>query len=110
MPFHLSQHYLFSESILLIRGEFSTDLGIQPKQRDSGDGTPKLGITKASNSRLRSLLIQCAHYLLGPFGKGCDLRRWGVRLATGGGKNAKKRAIVAVARKMAVLRHRLLEL
>ena len=82
-------------------------LGIQPKQRDSGERTPQLGITKAGNSSLRSLLIQCAHYLLGPFGKDCDLRRWGVQLAARGGKNAKKRAIVAVARKMAVLLHRL---
>lgn len=82
-------------------------LGIQPKQRDSGDRAPQLGITKAGNCRLRSLLIQCAHYLLGPFGKDCDLRRWGVQLAARGGKNAKKRAIVAVARKMAVLLHRL---
>jgi len=82
-------------------------LGIQPKQRDSGDCTPQLGITKAGNSSLRSLLIQCVHYLLGPFGKDCDLRRWGVQLAARGGKNAKKRAIAAVARKMAVLLHRL---
>jgi len=82
-------------------------LGIQPMQRQSGDSAPQLGITKAGNSRLRALLIQCAHYLLGPFGKDCDLRRWGVQLAARGGKNAKKRAIVAVARKMAVLLHRL---
>jgi transposase len=56
---------------------------------------------------LRSLLIQCVHYLLGPFGKDCDLRRLGVQLASRGGKNAKKRAIVAVVHKMAVLLHRL---
>jgi len=65
------------------------------------------GITKTGSSSLRSLLIQCARYLLGPFGKDSDLRRWGVQLAARGGKNAKKRAIVAVARKMAVLLHRL---
>lgn len=87
--------------------QVGTYLGIQPKQRDSGERTPELRITKAGNSSLRSLLIQCAHYLLGPFGKDCDLKRWGVQLAAGGGKNAKKRAIVAVARKMAVLLHRL---
>jgi len=51
--------------------------------------------------------VQCAQYALGPFGKDCDLRRWGVRLQERGGKNAKKRAIVAVARKLAVLLHRL---
>jgi hypothetical protein len=52
-------------------------------------------------------MVQGAHHILGPFGKDCDLRRWGLNLAGRGGKNAKKRAIVAVARKLAVLLHRL---
>ena len=56
---------------------------------------------------LRRLLVQCGHYLLGPLGPDCDLRRWGLELAERGGKNAKKRAVVAVARKLAVLLHRL---
>ncbi|HEX8895133.1 MAG TPA: IS110 family transposase, partial [Terriglobales bacterium] len=56
---------------------------------------------------LRTLLVQGAHYILGPFGEDSDLRRWGKKLATRGGKNAKKRAVVAVARKLAVLLHRL---
>ena len=54
------------------------------------------------------MLVNCAHYILGPFGPDSDVRRWGLRLAARGGKNAKKRAIVAVARKLAVLLHRLL--
>ena len=53
------------------------------------------------------MLVQGAHYILGPFGEDSDLRRWGFRLAERGGKNAKKRAVVAVARKLAVLLHRL---
>ena len=57
--------------------------------------------------RLRKILINCANYILGPFGPDCDLRRWGLQLADRGGKNAKKRAVVAVARKLAVLLHRL---
>jgi hypothetical protein len=51
-------------------------------------------------------MVQAAHHILGPFGKDCDLRRWGRKLAERGGKNAKKRAIVAVARKLSVLLHR----
>jgi len=51
--------------------------------------------------------VQGAHYIVGPFGEDSDLRRWGLRLAERGGKNAKKRAIVAVARKLAVLLHKL---
>ena len=53
------------------------------------------------------MLMQGAHYILGPFGQDSDLRRWGLRLAERGGKNAKKRAVVAVARKLAVLLHKL---
>jgi hypothetical protein len=52
-------------------------------------------------------LVNCAHYILGPFGSDCDLRRWGLRLAERGGKNAKKRAVIGVARKLAILLHHL---
>lgn len=82
-------------------------LGLQPRQSQSGDRAPQLGISKAGDSDLRRTLVQCAHYMLGCFGKDCDLRRWGLSLMQRGGKNAKKRAIVAVARKLAVLLHRL---
>jgi hypothetical protein len=56
---------------------------------------------------LRTLLVQGAHHILGPFGADSDLRRWGLKLAERGGKNGKKRAIIATARKLAVLLHRL---
>jgi hypothetical protein len=46
---------------------------------------------------------------LGPFGPDTDLRRYGLGLCERGGKNAKKRAAVAVARKLAVLLHRLFQ-
>jgi transposase len=82
-------------------------LGLRPKQASSGERTPQLRITKAGDGMLRRLLVGSAHYVLGPFGPDCDLRRWGLRLAAHGGKNAKKRAVVAVARKLAVLLHRL---
>jgi transposase len=64
-------------------------------------------ISKEGDRYLRTMLVQGAHYILGPFGEDSDLRRWGLRLAERGGKNAKKRAVVAVARKLAVLLHRL---
>jgi transposase len=82
-------------------------LGLRPRQDDSGEREPQLRITKAGDKMLRALLVQAAHYVLGPFGPDTDLRRWGMALAARGGKNAKKRAVVAVARKLAVLLHRL---
>jgi transposase len=82
-------------------------LGLVPRQEDSGDIQPQLGISKAGDRMLRKLLVGSAHYILGPFGPDTDLRRFGMRLCERGGKNAKKRAAVAVARKLAVLLHRL---
>jgi transposase len=82
-------------------------LGLVPKQEDSGESQPQLGISKAGDTMLRKLLVGSAQYVLGPFGPDTDLRRYGLRLCERGGKNAKKRAAVAVARKLAVLLHRL---
>lgn len=82
-------------------------LGLVPKQEDSGESQPQLGISKAGDRMLRKLLVGSAQYILGPFGPDSDLRRYGLRLCEHGGKNAKKRAAVAVARKLAVLLHRL---
>lgn len=82
-------------------------LGLVPASSESGDSSPELHITKQGDVFLRRLLIGCGHYILGPFGEDCDLRRYGERIAQGGGKNAKKRATVAVARKLAILLHRL---
>ena len=82
-------------------------LGLRPRKSESGDGNPQLRITKTGDPFTRRLLVNGANYILGPFGKDSDLRRWGLELARRGGKNAKKRAKVAVARKLAVLMHRL---
>lgn len=82
-------------------------LGLRPKLRATGgpEGTnPLLRITKAGNSYLRRLLVSSAHYILSNRGPDCDLKRWGARLAK---KSGKKKAVVAVARKLAVLMHRL---
>lgn len=82
-------------------------LGLVPARHDSGQSQPQKHITKEGDHYLRRLLVGSAQYILGPFGTDCDLRRHGLAIAARGGKNAKKRAAVAVARKLAVLLHHL---
>jgi len=82
-------------------------VGLRPGRKNSGNSEPQMHISKEGDRYLRTLLVQGAHYILGPFGEDSDLRRWGLKLAERGGKNAKKRAVVAVARKLAVLLHKL---
>ena len=82
-------------------------LGLQPGRRNSGQSEPQMHISKEGDPYLRTLLVQGAHHILGPFGADSDLRRWGLKLAERGGRNGKKRAIIATARKLAVLLHRL---
>src|SRR5271169_3896293 len=82
-------------------------VGLRPGRRNSGRSEPQLHISKEGDRYLRTLLVQGAHYILGPFGQDSDLRRWGLKLSERGGRNAKKRAVVAVARKLAVLLHKL---
>jgi len=84
-------------------------LGLQPGRRNSGQSEPQMHISKEGDPYLRTLLVQGAQHILGPFGVDCDLRRWGLKLAERGGKSGKKRAIIAVARKLAVLLHHLWE-
>jgi len=81
-------------------------LGLRPKQRQSGARDPQLGISKSGDPYLRKLLVQCAHHILGHYGKDSALRQWGLAKSEGG-KKATLRAIVAVARKLSVLLHRL---
>lgn len=86
-------------------------LGLVPKKRQSGKRDPQLGISKTGDEMLRKLLVNCAHQILGPFGEASDLRRWGLRMIEAGQragqKGARKRAAAAVARKLAVVLHRL---
>jgi transposase len=83
--------------------ELGCFLGLRPGRRDCGKSEPQKHISKEGDRYLRTMMVQGAHYILGPFGEDSDLRRWGGKLAERGGKNAKKRAVVAVARKLAVL-------
>lgn len=82
-------------------------LGLTPRRSQSGGKDPELGITKGGPPLLRKLLVQSAHYIMGPFGPDCELRRFGERLTARGKKNARKKALIAVARRLAVLLHRL---
>jgi transposase len=81
-------------------------LGLTPRRDQSGERDPQLRITKAGNGFLRRLLVSAAQYVLGPFGPDTALRRWGLAKA-GGAKRSKRIAVVAVARKLAVLLHTL---
>jgi transposase len=82
-------------------------LGLCPRQSESGNSAPQLGVTKAGSGHLRRLLVQSAQYILSSLASDSRLRRWGLNLASRGGKNAKRRAVIAVARKLAVLLHKL---
>ena len=81
--------------------------GLVPKLDESSESRPQLRITKSGDGLGRRLLVSSAHYILGPHGPECDLRTHGHKLAERGGKNAKKRAVVAIARRLAVMMHRL---
>jgi len=77
--------------------------GLVPRRDQSGQSDKQLPISKTGNRHVRRLLVQAAQYILGAFGPDCDLRRYGLNIATGGGTAAKRKAVVAVARKLAVL-------
>lgn len=82
-------------------------LGLVPRRSQSGEVDLQMRISKAGDPFARKLLVQAANYILGPFGKPCDLRDYGMRVAARGGKRPHQRAKIAVARKLAVLMHRL---
>ena len=82
-------------------------LGLTPRKDQSGNVDKQLPISKRGNLYLRRLLVNCAQYKLGHFGQDCDLRRYGEHLTARGGSGAKRKAVVAVARKLAILLHRL---
>lgn len=98
----LEDHHRFKKSRQV--GAF---LGLTPRRDQSGETDKQLRITKAGNQYVRQLLVSCSQYIMGPFAPDSDLRRHGQRIAARGGKNAKRRAVVAVARKLSVLLHRL---
>ena len=82
--------------------------GLVPRSRASCDATPELSITKRGDAALRKALVNAATYIVGPRGEECDLQRWGRKLQDRGGQRSKAKARIAVARKLAVILHRLM--
>jgi len=82
-------------------------LGLRPRSSQSGETNPEMRISKEGDTYLRKLLVQCAQVILSPRSPVSDLKIWGARIAAKGKKKAKRRAVVAVARKLAILLHRL---
>jgi transposase len=78
-------------------------LGLVPRRDQSGETDKQLRITKAGDSYLRKLLVGSAQFILGHFGPDTALKRKGLKLAERGGPRAKRKAVVAVARNLAVL-------
>ena len=74
-------------------------LGLRPRRSQSGDSDPQLGITKPGNRYFATLLVECANHVIGPQGKNSSSRRWGLSLGAHCGSHARRRAVVAVARK-----------
>ncbi len=108
-------HFVAAAYVLTINGAHSMAhsrqagafLGLRPGKKQSGDSDPQCRITKTGNNYLRALLVQSAHHILGRCGPDSALKQWGLKLAASGGKRGKKRAVVAVARKLAVILHRM---
>jgi len=77
-------------------------LGMTPKQDQSGDTDKQLHITHAGSDIVRTALVECAGVALMTNAKETDLKLKGLRIALRGGKIARKKAKIAVARSMAV--------
>ena len=78
-------------------------LGLVPRRDQSGETDKELRISKAGDRYLRTLLVNAAHYVRGPFGPDCELKRHGIKLAERGGSRTKKKAVIAIARKLSIL-------
>ena len=85
------------------RRDVAAYFGLVPKRDQSGETDKQLRISKAGDSYMRRLLVNAAQYILGPFGPDCALKRQGIKLAERGGGRAKKKAVIAIARKLTVL-------
>lgn len=82
-------------------------LGLVPGRKQSGMRDPQQRITKQGDVLMRRLLVQAAHKILQERAPDSDLKRHGQRLMARGGPATRKRAVVAVARKLAVTLHHL---
>ena len=81
--------------------------GLTPRSQASGDKTPQLSISKCGDTFMRRLLVGSASYILRQGSPDTDLKRWGLAIRARGGQASKAKARTAVARKLAVILHRL---
>jgi transposase len=79
-------------------------LGLTPRKYASGEVDYDGGITRCGDEMVRSHLFEAAKVLLSRVGKWSALKAWGMRLAR---RSGMKNACVAVARKLAVILHRM---
>lgn len=77
-------------------------IGMVPKKSQSGDSDPQLGMTKAGNELVRKVLVECANVVMKSNARDTDLKLKGLRISSRGGKIARKKAKIAVARGIAV--------
>lgn len=82
-------------------------LGLTSRRRQSGESEPHMRISKTGDRYLRALMVQGAHYILSCRSPDSALKQWATALAERGGKNGKKRAVIALARKLSVVLYRL---
>ena len=85
-------------------GDVGAYIGFTPRRYQSGEVDLVGHIPRAGDAMLRHALYEGANAVLGPLKRPCALRTWGLALQE---RKAAKRARVAVARKLAVLLHRL---
>ena len=80
-------------------------MGLTPRQYASGETQRQGRISKCGPAHCRALLFEAAHCLLHFYNGESQLKKWGKKLAK---KKGMKRAVVAIARRMAVILHRML--
>ncbi len=79
-------------------------VGLTPRRHQSGEIDYDGGVSKSGDTMLRTMLYEAAQSLLTQSGKWSWLKAWGMRVAQ---RRGMRRAIVAVARRLAVVMHRM---
>lgn len=80
-------------------------IGLTPSQYSSGEVHRQGGISKKGSKRTRYLLVEAASALLTRCKAWSKLKAWGMKLQK---KKGNRKAVVAIARKLAVVMHRML--
>src|SRR6266496_3790103 len=97
LPIYQPQRFVHSRAV-------GAHVGLTPKRYQSGEVDYDGGVSKCGDALLRTMLYEAAHSLLTHSGKWSWLKAWGMRVAQ---RRGIRRAIVAVARRLAVVLHRM---